>query len=71
VQAFKNPKSASVKKPLINKNEIPNFVNDGLKTFSEYFGHKIDVKIMGNDKGKIMIPFHSEEDFNRLKKLLK
>ena len=50
--------------------EIPKFVSKGVKTFSEYFGHKIDVKLSGNDKGKIIIPFHSEEDFNRLKKLL-
>lgn len=50
--------------------EIPKFVNKGVKAFSEYFGHKIDVKLSGNDKGKIIIPFHSEEDFNRLKKLL-
>ena len=50
--------------------EIPKFVSQGLKTFSEYFGHKIDVKISGGDKGKIVIPFHSEEDFNRIKKLL-
>ena len=32
-------------------------------------GDKIIV-ISGKDKGKIIIPFHSEEDFNRLKKLL-
>ncbi|WP_457615799.1 ParB/RepB/Spo0J family partition protein [Lutibacter sp.] len=50
--------------------EVPNFVANGLKTFSEYFGHKIDVKLAGKDKGKIIIPFHSEEDFNRIKKLL-
>jgi ParB family chromosome partitioning protein len=50
---------------------IPAFVSNGLKIFSEYFGHKIDVKISGKNKGKIMIPFHSEEDFNRIKKLLK
>ena len=52
------------------KVETPKFVSKGLKTFSEYFGHKIDVKLSGDDKGKIIIPFHSEEDFNRLKKLL-
>jgi len=48
----------------------PKFVSKGLKTFGEYFGHKIDVKLSGEDKGKIIIPFHSEEDFNRIKKLL-
>jgi len=50
--------------------ETPKFISKGLKTISEYFGHKIDVKLAGKDKGKIMIPFHSEEDFNRIKKLL-
>lgn len=51
--------------------EIPNYINKGVKKFSDYFGHKIDIKLSGNDKGKIIIPFHSEEDFIRLKKLLK
>jgi len=62
---------ASTKPQKVTKDvEIPTFVNKGVKTFSEYFGHKIDVKLSGDDKGKIIIPFHSEEDFNRLKKLL-
>ena len=52
------------------KPEIPKFVSKGLKTISDYFGHKIDVKLAGKNKGKIIIPFHSEEDFNRIKKLL-
>lgn len=41
------------------------------KVFNEYFGAKVDVKIAGNGKGKITIPFHSEEDFNRIIKLIK
>jgi ParB family chromosome partitioning protein len=49
---------------------MPNFVKSGISTFSEYFGHKIDVKVSKNGKGKITIPFHSEEDFNRIKKLV-
>jgi len=40
-------------------------------TFNTYFGTKVDVKIAGNGKGKITIPFHSEEDFNRIIKLIK
>ena len=50
--------------------EVPKYVKKGLSTFSEYFGHKIDVKVSKNGKGKITIPFHSEEDFNRIKKLV-
>lgn len=49
---------------------VPDFIQKGIKEFSEYFGHKIDVKFSKNGKGKISIPFHSEEDFNRLKKLV-
>jgi len=51
-------------------NETPKFIRKGIKEFSEYFGHKIDVKIAKNGSGKITIPFHSEEDFNRIKKLV-
>ena len=41
------------------------------KEITNYFGAKVDVKVAGNGKGKITIPFHSEEDFNRIIKLLK
>ncbi|WP_299365810.1 ParB/RepB/Spo0J family partition protein [Winogradskyella sp.] len=50
--------------------EIPKHIKKGVKEFSEYFGHKIEVKIAKNGSGKITIPFHSEEDFNRIKKLV-
>ena len=57
-----------------SKNEendtTPKYIKKGINTFSEYFGHKIDVKVSKNGKGKITIPFHSEEDFNRIKKLV-
>ncbi|MCB4808015.1 ParB/RepB/Spo0J family partition protein [Tamlana sp. 62-3] len=51
-------------------NDVPSFIKSGINSFSEYFGHKIDVKVSKNGKGKITIPFHSEEDFNRIKKLV-
>lgn len=41
------------------------------KAIGSYFGTKVDVKVAGNGKGKITIPFHSEEDFNRIIKLIK
>ncbi|MCC1484948.1 ParB/RepB/Spo0J family partition protein [Winogradskyella immobilis] len=50
--------------------EPPKHIKKGIKEFSEYFGHKIDVKVTKNGSGKITIPFHSEEDFNRIKKLV-
>lgn len=58
------PKSPSEK-------ALPNYVKKGIKDISEYFGHKINVKISKKGKGTINIPFHSEEDFNRITKLVK
>ena len=39
--------------------------------FTDYFGTKVDIQVAGNGKGKITIPFHSEEDFKRIVKLIK
>ncbi len=70
VKSFKvgKPNSAALA-PKTNV-ELPSFVRDGVKDISDFFGHKVAVKLAGNNKGKITIPFHSEEDFNRIIKLL-
>ena len=65
----KNLKSGTTAKP--KKKTVPAFVKNSLKDINEYFGHKVDVTLSANGKGKISIPFHSEEDFNRIKNLLK
>lgn len=67
VRDLNNPIAKSVSK---NQIQTPDFVKSGMKTICDYFGHKVDVKVSGKNKGKIIIPFHSEEDFNRIKKLL-
>jgi ParB family chromosome partitioning protein len=41
------------------------------RSIGSFFGAKIDIKVSNNGKGKISIPFHSEEDLNRIIKLLK
>ncbi|OIQ37718.1 MAG: chromosome partitioning protein ParB [Bacteroidetes bacterium MedPE-SWsnd-G1] len=66
----KNHKEGIITENLNEKPELPKFIKKSIKEISEYFGHKIDIKVSGKDKGKIVIPFHSEEDFNRIKKLL-
>lgn len=55
----------------IKKEEVPEYVKRGIKEISEYFDHKINVKISKNGGGKITIPFTSEENFNRIKKMIK
>ena len=66
----KNLKEGTSESKPVVKEELPKFIKKSLKGLNEYFGHKIDVKVAKNSKGKIIIPFHSEEDFNRIKKLL-
>ncbi len=69
-QLVKNLNSGTEETPELASNTIPKHIKKGVKEFSEYFGHKIDVKVAKNGSGKITIPFHSEEDFNRIKKLV-
>ena len=66
VKNFHNTNTVSPTK----KEELPKYIKKGVKEFSEYFGHRINVKVTKNGKGQITIPFHSEEDFNRIKKLV-
>ena len=65
----KSLKSVKTKKP--KTKPTPNYIKNSVKDISAYFGHKIDIIVSNNGKGKISIPFHSEEDFNRIKNLLK
>ena len=62
----------SLKPKPVGKAKVASFeIADSQKsTFTNYFGTKVDVKVAGNGKGKITIPFHSEEDFNRIIKLI-
>ncbi len=70
-QLVKNVREGkSLYKTNTNPKEIPKFIKKGIKDISSYLGHKVEIKVSGKEKGKIIIPFHSEEDFIRLKKLL-
>lgn len=66
VKALKTGKIAKPK-----KKPVPAFVKNSISDLSGFFGQKIQVSIGSNGKGKIAIPFHSEEDFIRIKNLLK
>ena len=69
VKSYQTEKKVVVPK----KQETPIFIKEGINNFTEHFGHKIKVKVKvsKNGKGDIQIPFHSEEDFNRILKLIK
>ena len=67
----KNYQESLKPKPTSNKSTSFQIADQVKKTITDYFGAKVDVKVAGNGKGKITIPFHSEEDFNRIIKLIK
>ncbi|MBZ9778780.1 ParB/RepB/Spo0J family partition protein [Psychroflexus sp. CAK8W] len=41
-----------------------------LKQISSYFGAKVELKINKKGNGKLIVPFSSDEDFQRIKKLI-
>ncbi|GLB50369.1 ParB/RepB/Spo0J family partition protein [Neptunitalea lumnitzerae] len=49
---------------------VPEFVENSIPKFTEYFSAKVDVKVDKNGKGKLIIPFTSNDDFERIKKLI-
>ncbi len=55
----------------ISKGKETNGLSDeGKNRIAAFFGAKVDVKVAANGKGKITIPFQSQEDFNRILQLL-
>ncbi|WNW01972.1 ParB/RepB/Spo0J family partition protein [Tenacibaculum sp. HL-MS23] len=69
-ELVKSLKSGIVAK-IAKKKTVPTFITESVKDMSNYFGNKVAVSVNNKGKGKISIPFTSEEDFNRIKKLLK
>ena len=65
-------KSLKIDKKIPNeiKKHLPNYIKNSLPHINSYLGHKVNVTINGKGKGKISIPFHSKEDFERIKNLL-
>jgi len=66
VQQYKTTKTIAPVAPIA----APKYLKKSITDFSEFFGAKIDVNVSKSGRGKITIPFSSEEDFNRIKKLL-
>lgn len=63
----------SLKPKPVTKSKLESFeINDTHKNvFNNYFGTQVELKTTGKGKGKITIPFQSEEDFKRIIKLIK
>lgn len=70
VKEFKEPTTSAGTKASKNTKEVPSFVSHGLSAIKERLAAKVDITASKNGKGKIVIPFHSEEEFKRIQKLL-
>ncbi len=66
VKQSKNPKKHKESSKVIQ----PKFILDNKEHFTTFFGNKVLLKSNEKGNGSITIPFKSEEDFLRIKKLL-
>lgn len=69
VRNYQNKDTSPKEKP--ETKEVPKTVSDSINSLNKYLSTKVDVKISKNGKGKLVIPFNSEEDLVRLTKLFK
>jgi ParB family chromosome partitioning protein len=69
VKARKEPQTSGQDQKK-GSSSVPEFVSNSLDSIKERLATKVDITTSKNGKGKIVIPFHSEEDFKRIKKLL-
>jgi len=71
VKSFREPGSpGAAEGKRANAKELPPFVSLGLDAIKDHLSAKVDITASPQGKGKIVIPFHSEEEFKRIKKLL-
>ncbi|WP_424494451.1 ParB/RepB/Spo0J family partition protein [Salinimicrobium sp. GXAS 041] len=69
VRSFQEEKPGA-KKTAKQKISLPQELRKSVKEFSEHLGAKVDVQVAKKGNGKLIIPFSSEEDFKRLKKII-
>ena len=48
----------------------PDFVKDNIDKFTEHLSVKVDITASPKGNGRITIPFHSQEEFKRIQKLI-
>ena len=75
VQQLKNPQKVAVITPKQEKedtfsSELPSYIKENIEGLRERLGKGVVVKIDKTGKGKLEIPFKTEEEFNRIQKIL-
>jgi ParB family chromosome partitioning protein len=67
VRRYKNPKE----RPVTPKKTLPPYARKAKKELSDLFDAAVDVKLSEKGKGKLVIPFKSKKDLQRILNLLK
>ncbi|SDL41750.1 ParB/RepB/Spo0J family partition protein [Kriegella aquimaris] len=49
---------------------VPSFAKEDIQKLTDYLSAKVDIKSSEKGKGKVTIPFNSQEEFLRIKKLI-
>ncbi|WP_324721466.1 ParB/RepB/Spo0J family partition protein [Salinimicrobium sp. HB62] len=57
-------------KPAASAPTVSRDIKKSIKEFSDRLGAKVDVKVSKKGTGKVIIPFTSQEDLNRIKKII-
>ena len=71
VKAYRNGKTNGESSSKKTKDKsLPQFANEHLSTIRDFLASKVEINASEKGKGKIIIPFHSKEEFQRLKKIL-
>lgn len=70
VKTFKTTKGAISTSIKSVKKELPGYISKNIDSITKNLAVKVDITSSASGKGKIVIPFHSKEEFQRLKKIL-
>lgn len=70
VKSLRDGKAQSASAGKNDSKELPGYISKHLDSIKKHLAVKVDVSASTSGKGKIVIPFHSKEEFQRLKKLL-
>ncbi len=67
-QSDKGNTPSSTKSP--RTKSLPKYAKEHLEDIRDFMASKVEISATEKGKGKIVIPFHSKEEFQRLKKIL-
>ena len=70
VKALKEDKIGGNTTTKETEKSVPGFVSKNIAAIKEHLAVKVAISASSTGKGKIVIPFHSKEEFHRLKKIL-